>query len=74
MNKLDLLITLLFSATIPTASAAAPANDNFANRQTIGLGAVTTVNTEANVEAGEPTSGSYRTEPLGYSRETHLRT
>ena len=61
MNKLHLLIALLFSATIPIASAAAPANDNFANRQTIGLGAVTTVNTEATAEAGEPTSGSYRT-------------
>jgi len=61
MKKLFLIISLLFSAPISIASAAAPANDNFANRQTIGLGAVTAITTEATVEAGEPRPGSYRT-------------
>ncbi len=70
MNKLDLLITLLFSATIPIASAAAPANDNFANSQTITAGLTTTNISEGTVEAGELDTTIGRTVWYNYTAPT----
>ncbi len=53
MKKLFLIITLLFSAAISIASAA-PANDNFTNRISMGVGTLSLDIKGATVEAGEP--------------------
>lgn len=62
-----LLITLLFSAAISIASAQAPANDNFANSQTISTGLTITNITNATLEANEPYATQGRTVWYSYT-------
>lgn len=60
MKILHLIIPLILAATAINASAA-PANDNFANSQTISAGLTTTNMTDASVEAGERSTTSGKT-------------
>lgn len=57
MKKLYLFLTLMLSVAL--AGAAAPANDSFANRQTISTGLTTTNIADATVEAGEASAAGH---------------